>query len=166
MANDDAVSRPKKNEYTVTMLSDADAGEVLTLQRAAYVTEAQAHHDLDLPPLTQSLEELRAELNDPDVAALGVREDSRLVGAVRLRRIGSAVELGRLTVVPDCQGKGVGSFLLGEAETVFPDAREMQLFTGEHSTANMRLYERSGYVETGRTPVGDYSIVHLAKALS
>lgn len=63
-------------------------------------------------------------------------------------------------------GKGVGSFLLGEAETVFPDAREMQLFTGEHSTANIRLYERSGYVETGRTPVGDYSIVHLAKALS
>ncbi len=166
MANDDAVSRPKKNEYTVTMLSDADAGEVMTLQRAAYVTEAQAHHDLDLPPLTQSLEELRAELNDPDVAALGVREDGRLVGAVRLRRIGSAVELGRLTVVPDRQGKGVGSFLLGEAETVFLDAREMQLFTGEHSTANIRLYERSGYVETGRTPVGDYSIVHLAKALS
>lgn len=28
----------------------------MTLQRAAYVTEAQAHHDLDLPPLTQSLE--------------------------------------------------------------------------------------------------------------
>lgn len=166
MANNDAVSRPKKNEYTVIMLSDADAGEVMTLQRAAYVTEAQAHHDLDLPPLTQSLEELRAELNDPDMAALGVREDGRLVGAVHLRRVGSAVELGRLTVVPDRQGKGVGSFLLGEAETVFPDAREMQLFTGEHSTANIRLYERSGYVETGRTPVGDYSIVHLTKALS
>jgi hypothetical protein len=32
---------------------EGDAGEILTLQRAAYVTEAQAHGDLTLPPLTQ-----------------------------------------------------------------------------------------------------------------
>jgi hypothetical protein len=37
-----------------------DAGEVLTLQRAAYVTEAQAHRDLLLPPLMQTFAELRA----------------------------------------------------------------------------------------------------------
>ena len=165
MANDDVVSRPQNNKYTVTLLSNADTGEVMTLQRAAYVTEAQAHQDLDLPPLTQTLEELRIELDDPDVAALGVRDEGRLVGAVRLRRIGSAVELGRLTVAPDRQGKGIGSLLLGKAETVFPDARVMQLFTGEKSFANIRLYERNGYVETGRTPVGEYSIVHLAKTL-
>ena len=54
MANGEAVSRPKQNEYTVITLSDADGGEVMTLQRAAYVTEAQAHHDFDLPPLTQT----------------------------------------------------------------------------------------------------------------
>jgi hypothetical protein len=48
-----------------------DAGELLTLQRAAYVTEAQAHNDLALPPLTQSLAELRAELNDPLCVAWG-----------------------------------------------------------------------------------------------
>lgn len=166
MADDDAVSRQKKNEYAVTMLSDADAGEVMTLQRAAHVTEAQAHHDLDLPPLTQSLEELRTERNDPDVATLGVREGGRLVGAVRLRRVGCAVELGRLTVAPARHRKGVGSFLLREAETVFPGARQLQLFTGEHSAENIRLYQRSGYVETGRTPVRDYSLVHLAKELS
>lgn len=52
-----AVSTPTKNEYTITMLSDADAGEIMALQRAAYVTETQAHHDLDLPPPTQTLEE-------------------------------------------------------------------------------------------------------------
>lgn len=164
MANDDAVSGPK-NAYTVSVLSDSDAGEILTLQRAAYVTEAQAHRDLDLPPLTQSIEELRAELVDPDVVALGVRGEDRLIGAVRLHRVGSTVELGRLTVVPDRQGQGIGSFLLREADTAFPETREMRLFTGEHSTANIRLYERSGYVETARTPVGDYSLVHLVKTL-
>lgn len=164
MANEDAGSRTKKSGYTISVLSDADAGEILTLQRAAYITEAQAHHDLDLPPLTQTLAELRSELHDPDVLALGVRDQGRLIGAVRLRRVGPTVELGRLTVVPDRQGQGVGRFLLGEAEMAFPQAREMQLFTGEHSTSNIRLYERSGYVETSRTAVGDYSLVHFAKA--
>ena len=41
-------------------IAPGDAGEVLTLQRAAFVTEAQAHGDPALPPLTQTLAELRA----------------------------------------------------------------------------------------------------------
>ena len=36
-----------------------DAGELLTLQRAAYVTEAQVYDDLRLPALVQTLDELR-----------------------------------------------------------------------------------------------------------
>ncbi len=63
-----------------------DAGEVLALQRAAYVTEARAPADLHLPPLRQSLPEVAAELVDPEVLALGWRNPSgRLVAAVRAR---------------------------------------------------------------------------------
>lgn len=161
----DAVDQPGRRSHTATVLTEADAGEILTLQRAAYVTEARAHQDFALPPLLQSIDELRAELADPDVLALGVRDQNRLVGAVRLRRVGRTVEFGRLTVVPDRQGQGIGSFLLRHAETVFPDTTEIRLFTGEHSSANLRLYQRLGYLETGRTSVGAYSLVHLAKTL-
>ncbi len=56
------------------LLREADAGEVLTLQRAAYITEAQAHGGFDLPPLRQSLAELPAELADLDAFALGGRD--------------------------------------------------------------------------------------------
>ena len=159
------VGRTGAVPYTASTLGTSNAGEILTLQRAAYITEASAHHDFCLPPLTQTIEELRRELADPHVVALGVWENSRLLGAVRLRQIGPAVELGRLTVVPDRQGEGIGSFLLRAAETVFPEATELRLFTGEHSLANIRLYERCGYVETSRTPAGDYSLVHLVKVL-
>lgn len=48
----------------VVPLHAGDAGEVLTLQRAAYVTEARAHADRDLPPLLQSLADLTADLDD------------------------------------------------------------------------------------------------------
>ncbi|HCT15732.1 MAG TPA: hypothetical protein DIW82_13360 [Corynebacterium nuruki] len=107
---------------TVVTLDVADAGELLTLQRAAYITEAAAHDDFSLPPLTQTLGELEWELGDSDVTCLGVRDGHRLVGSVRLRRSGSVVELGRLIVAPDQQGRGTGSLLLARSEEVYPDA--------------------------------------------
>src|SRR3569833_495135 len=39
-----------------------DAGELLTLQRASYATEARIYGDPELPALTQTLPELEAEL--------------------------------------------------------------------------------------------------------
>ena len=146
-----------------------DAGEVLTLQRAAYVTEAQAHGDVDLPPLRQSATELSTELGREDVLAIGWRDDTgRLVAAVRATvavEDDTVAEIGRLTVVPDRQGEGLGSRLLDRLERQLPArVRELRLFTGEHSLANHRLYRRCGYAETHRTatPAG-YSLVHMSK---
>ncbi|MGF7124121.1 GNAT family N-acetyltransferase [Rhodococcus sp. TAF43] len=156
---------------SLAILSDVDAGELLTLQRAAYVTEAQAHHDPNLPPLMQTSEELQRELRDDAVLALGLRDDSsRLVAAVRVR-IGQpdrrTAELGRLVVAPDMQGRGLGSRLLSLTEQHLPESvTEMRLFTGEFSSGNLRLYARFGYHETHRTPtLSGYDLVHLAKTV-
>lgn len=49
-------------QVQLSEMTSADAGEVLTLQRAAYVTEAQLYNDAFLPALTQTLDELVAEI--------------------------------------------------------------------------------------------------------
>ncbi|EHR63429.1 GNAT family N-acetyltransferase [Saccharomonospora cyanea] len=146
-------------------LGPADAGELLTLQRAAYVTEARLHDDVGLPPLRQTLEELLAELEDPACQAWGVRESGRLVAGVRVHRVDAGTaEVGRLVVAPDRQGNGLGTALLSWAEDHVPSTvTTVRLFTGERSTANLRLYHRLGYRETGRVPAGDYALVYLAK---
>ncbi len=69
----------------IIVLGGQDAGEILTLQRAAYVTEAQAHDDPRPAAPRQTLAELRAELASADVTALGIRDRGRLVATVRLR---------------------------------------------------------------------------------
>lgn len=156
----------------LTRLGIEDAGEVLTLQRAAYVTEAQAHGDLDLPPLRQALPELSAELADPAVLALGWRDtNGRLVGAGRARITGASsdiAEIGRLTIAPDRQGQRLGTRLLAAIEAGLPaGVTRLRLFTGERSEGNLRLYARAGYIETGREPTGaGYSLVHLSKPRS
>ncbi len=154
---------------SVVTLSGGDAGELLTLQRAAYVTEAQVHDDVSLPPLMQSLDDLVSELMQPDVIAFGVRDGSRrLVAAVRVYLSSGephTAELGRLIVAPDMQGRGLGSRLLELTEERLPEQiTALRLFTGERSFGNLRLYTRFGYQETHRTPTpGGYALVHLTK---
>ncbi len=104
-----------------------------------------------------------------EVPAAGWRDEAgRLVAAVRVRVRSSApavAEIGRLTVVPDRQGQGLGSSLFTAVEGQLPaSVAELRLFTGEHSEGNLRLYERLGYTETHReaTPAG-YALVHFIK---
>jgi ribosomal protein S18 acetylase RimI-like enzyme len=153
----------------ITVLRANDAGELLTLQRAAYVTEAQAHDAPRLPPLLETLAEVRAELRTDATTVLGIRERGRLVATVRLRHDpvdpGTA-EIARLAVAPDRQGEGLGARLLVETERhARPGVTALVLFTGEHSHGNLRLYERHGYAETHRTPAGTHRLVHMRKRI-
>ncbi len=141
-----------------------DAGELLTLQRAAYVTEAQLHQDVSLPALTQSMPEILDELADPAVRAWGIRSGARLVAAMRIRVEGPVAELGRLVVVPDMQGQGLGTRLIDAVDSLLPDmVNRVELFTGEKSVANIRLYQRKGFTEMRRRNVGAYDLAFLAR---
>lgn len=141
-------------------LGPDDAGELLTLQRAAYATEAQIYGDPFLPALTQTLEELRVELDGP---ALGIRDDGRLVAALRWFVDNDTAHIGRITVAPDMQGRGLGTHLLREAERR-SGASTFELFTGHLSVANLRLYEREGYQQTMRMPLTEgVELIYLQK---
>ena len=146
---------------SLVTLNATDAGEILTLQRAAYVSEAQAHSDLDLPPLRESLEDLTSELAAPEVLALGLRDHARrLVAAVRVRVRAAAptvAEVRRLTVAPDRQGQGLGSHLLAELEQWLPtDVAELPALhrraqrTQSPPLLASRLYRDPSHLRTRR----------------
>ncbi|GAA0366618.1 GNAT family N-acetyltransferase [Actinoallomurus spadix] len=143
-----------------------DAGELLTLQRAAYATEARIYGDPGLPPLVQTLDELTEELERG--LAFKVTHGHRIVGAVRGRVEDDLLRIGRLTVAPDFQGRGLGTALLAAIEeSVTPAVRHATLFTGHLSAANLRLYERLGYAEERREPLRPgVELVHLTKRLA
>ena len=136
----------------ISRMRGSDAGEILTIQRAAFVSEALIYGDPDMPPLVQTPEELRAEIEDGQgwVARVG----SRLVGAIRYRDTDALLLIGRIAIAPDLQGAGIGRALLEAAEQS-SRAPEAELFTGSLSEANIRLYERCGYRITERVDNGD-----------
>ncbi|RKN49109.1 GNAT family N-acetyltransferase [Micromonospora endolithica] len=122
-----------------------DAGEILTVQRAAYLTEAQRYGDPFLPPLTETLEEVRAVLAGARTV-LTARIGPRLVGSVRAHVEAGVAHVGRLAVAPDQQGRGIGGRLLRAIEAMHAArADRFALFTGAGSDQNLRLYQRHGY---------------------
>jgi ribosomal protein S18 acetylase RimI-like enzyme len=132
-------------------LTVAHAGEALTVQRAAYVTEAQHYDAPRIPPLVETLEELRADLAS-GVLALGAWDGTRLAGSVRGRVDADRMEVARFSVAPDLQGRGIGRALLEAVEAAAPKAvRTFWLITGADSADNLRLYRKAGYEIVGET---------------
>ncbi len=160
---EDEVLRTK--DVVVRLATLADAGELLTLQRACWVAEAQRGDALWLLPLTESLDDVRAGLSAWQTWVL--RSAGRLVASVRAGQRGHTWQISRLMVAPDLQGRGIGRWLLELAESAAPEeATRIEVFTGAASESNHRMYKRAGYRPTGEPCLrgeADEGVVRLAK---
>jgi GNAT superfamily N-acetyltransferase len=144
---------------------ERDAGEILTLQRAAYVTEAQLYGDPFLPALVESLEQIRTMIAESVVLKASV--GARLAGSVRGRIRDRTCLVGRLAIAPDLSADDIGPALLRalEAEAV-GRADACAVFTGHLDESGVRMYRRLGYAETHRERVAEHLVlVHLRKSL-
>ncbi|HEX7738131.1 MAG TPA: tRNA (guanosine(37)-N1)-methyltransferase TrmD [Marmoricola sp.] len=121
-----------------------DAGEILTLQLACWVSEQQDNPDAHVPALHEDLDDVRGWSGRGVV--LVARSHGRLVGAARGLLDGDTWELGRLMVAPDLRGRGLGRILFERIEAAAPDsATGYALFTGAGSARNLRMYKKAGY---------------------
>ncbi len=137
----------------------ADAGELLTLQLACWVQEEKDNPGVPIPPLDESLEDVRSWLAECTV--LVARRAGRLVAAVRARRRHEAWDIGRLMVAPDLWGQGLGRGMLQQIEDAAPaGVTTFELFTGAGSRRNQRLYKKAGYRLRGEIEPG---VVRLTK---
>ena len=142
------------------------AGELLTVRRAAFVTEAQLYDDPKLPALTQTLDELVEDLQKDNVITIGAWIGPRLVGSIRVGLEDGKANLSRLAVVPDLQHRGIGTQLLFAVLGYLPeDTDEVWVFTGADSKQNLSLYAKHGFEHQYAQHAGDLTYAYLRKIL-
>ncbi len=151
---------------TIALVEDDHAGELLTLRRAAFVTEAQLYDDPHIPPLTQTLAELRDDLARDDVVTIGAWEGHRMIGSVRVEIEDEKATLGRLAVAPDKQARGIGTEMLFAVLPYLPEqTKEIWVFTGKDSKQNLAMYTKHGYEEQYDKAAGDLKYTYLRRVL-
>jgi predicted N-acetyltransferase YhbS len=143
---------------TISTAEESDAEKILKLQYLCYQSEAEIYGDYTIEPLTQTLDELRAELAGGCV--LVARLGAEVVGSVRgtVDGDGTAV-IGKLIVHPRLQRHGLGGRLLAALEDRLAAEREAkvyQLSTGHRS----EVVPQARLLPGGRRPPGQPAAEH------
>jgi ribosomal protein S18 acetylase RimI-like enzyme len=121
---------------------------LLALQRAAYRGEAELLGTDALPPLRETIADLRAcdeELwvtGEPPVAAVGLEDE------------GGALRIARLMVDPAAQRRGLGRAAV-ELALEHAAGRVVVVSTGAANAPALALYEGAGFVRAGVRTVPD-----------
>jgi ribosomal protein S18 acetylase RimI-like enzyme len=119
----------------------ATAEAVLDLQRRAYAVEADLIGFYEIPPLRETLTELRAS----GETFLGASVGGKLVGAASWRFADGTVDIHRLVVDPARARQGIGAELVRAALAAEPEAVEAIVQTGAENTPARALYLREGF---------------------
>jgi GNAT superfamily N-acetyltransferase len=142
-----------------------DLTEILELQIRAYQSEAAIYNDYSIEPLIETPLGLQEQFKHKTF--LKAVLDGKIVGSVRGYLKGETVHIGRLAVESDFQNQGMGTLLIRSIEAYFPNAKRYELFTGNKSINNLRLYNNLGYSEFKREPGGDQiMMIYLEKILA
>jgi len=139
-----------------------DLKEILTLQKIAYKSEAEIHDDYTIPPLHQTMDEIRDEFHNQ--LFLKVIKDNKIIGSVRAYEKNGTCFIGKLIVEPEYQNVGIGTRLMAEVENRFEHVRRFELFTGYKSKKNLYLYTKIGYKEFRKEKISEkLTLIFLEK---
>ena len=128
----------------IAKATPADVGDLLTCTHACWLREGILNDTLTIPAQHETVESLTASLHECDTYVL--RHDGRFIGSVRGKLVDDTWHIGRLMVVPDLHGRGLGRALLEFIQEVAPsDATRFELFTGTGSEHNLKLYKKAGF---------------------
>ncbi|PAW77752.1 MAG: hypothetical protein B9S32_10650 [Verrucomicrobia bacterium Tous-C9LFEB] len=147
----------------ISAATSADLPALLEIQHAAFRAEADQYGDCSIPPLRQTVDDLRADLATKTFLK-ATDETGQLLGSIRAFEKDGICHLEKLSVDPAHQRQGCGAQLLLAVESQFPHAIRFELFTGHRSEGNIRLYQKLGYRTVRAEEIScRLTLVHMEK---
>jgi N-acetylglutamate synthase-like GNAT family acetyltransferase len=146
-------------------IRDAVAGDVdaiVACVRSAFVMYAD-RMDVAPRPVLADYDELVAR------GQVRVADDGGVIaGVLVMWPDGDHIYVDAVAVDPRCQGTGLGTRLLADADRAAREAglHEVRLCTNEVMRENLEYYPRHGFEETHRSTVGPYRRVHYRRRVT
>ncbi|MCM3567990.1 GNAT family N-acetyltransferase [Neobacillus mesonae] len=115
--------------------------ELFELQKASYLVEANLIHFFEIPPLVETIDDLR----NCEETFFGYFEDDILAGAISFTIEGEEMKICRLVVHPKHFKKGIAQKLLAIIEENDPKITVYKVSTGKDNLPAKNLYLKNGY---------------------
>ncbi len=143
---------------------DQDLEAILLLQKRAFHGQALIYNDFNLPPLTQTLDDLKKEFRQK--AIYKVERYGRIIASIRCYIKDEILYIEKLIVDPDFQNRGIGMGIMREVETRYSHiVNRYALFTGDKSARNIHLYKKLGYKEIKQEPTNrGFNLICMEKS--
>lgn len=129
--------------------SGLDSISEITLE--AFTEFLDKYQDFDRSPATESLEKIIAKFEQPWTTYYYIVENDIVVGAVRIvnKNDGSRKRISPIWIMGEFRNKGYAQQAIIELENIY-GSDHWCLDTILQEKANLHLYEKMGYVQTGQ----------------
>lgn len=136
----------------IIRFEEKDIDAIFEIQRAAYKPLYEKYHDDETNPYMENKEVIFQKYTREGTLGYVFAQDDTIVGAVRIALFpeSKGARVSALAVHPKYQGRGIAQKALSEIEKMHSSVAKWFLDTILEEEGNCHLYEKLGYVKTGK----------------
>ena len=136
---------------TLKKATRRDIESIWKMQVEAFSDLLDKYQDFDISPATESLEKIIAKFEQPWTTYYFIFNENIVVGAVRVvnKNDGSRKRISPIWIMAEFRNKGYAGQAIAELERIY-GSDYWCLDTILQEKGNLHLYEKMGYVQTGK----------------
>lgn len=128
-----------------------DCTEIHAMQIKAFMPLLEKYGDIETNPAAEPVERIIDRMKQEYTDYCFICLDDINIGAIRIVRLGeNECRISPMFILPEFQGCGYAQTALALAEEMYPNARCWSLDTIKQENKLRHIYEKSGYVATGK----------------
>ena len=132
----------------------SDCGQIHKMQVSAFTELLEKYRDVDTNPASESLEKIQNKFNQSFTDYYFIMLDETKIGVVRVVRLSDTIcRISPMFILPEYQNNGYAQLALSAVQKLYPNADEWQLDTIKEESKLCHLYEKCGYIPTGKEEV-------------
>lgn len=136
----------------------AKAEEALEIKKLLRITWNMAYSEIlsseqidDITSEWHKVEFLQEQIRDPKILFLVVKDGDTIIGMCNTDTVETdVINVQRIHVLPNYQGKGIGTKTIDEVINAFPKAKKLQLEVEEQNNPARIFYEKRGFKKIGQ----------------
>lgn len=128
-----------------------DAKTIHAMQVRAFRGLLEKYRDYATNPAAEPVEKVISRMQMENSRYYFIMHNGAAIGALRVQDKGAACRLSPIYILPEYQGRGYAQQAMLLAEKLYPHASRWQLDTIGEEPKLCHLYEKLGYVKSGKT---------------